>query len=85
MFLLNNLKDLPGWKNQNLLMVHGCCVGYKDAEFGLPHHNPPIYVASMAAAESIFTKRLCEGFRGHQPLEGAPVFGPRKRKLSLAR
>eukprot|EP00435_Cladocopium_sp_Y103_P037754 s1878_g10.t1 len=80
------LADVVDLINKGILVVikvDGCQVGYKDAENGLPHYKPSLYVTSLLAAETIFQDCRCDGQHQHQPLEGRNKFGLRTLQASV--
>jgi hypothetical protein len=65
-----------------LIKVHGCQLGYEDAETGLPNFKPSEYVITMIVAGSIFKFAQFDGSHAHQPLERANCFGQRAKQAS---
>ena len=49
----------------------------------MAHCKPPLYVASLLAAETLFQDCRCDGQRQHQPLEARNVFGLRTLQASV--
>ena len=59
------------------MRCHGCSLGYKDADSGLPNYKPVGILSSMPSITSVFSRSRCQGCPQHQPLEGSNSRGRR--------
>ena len=57
--------------------AHGCALGYKDTQSGLPHYKPLRIITSSIVVANALRSRICSGDHQHERLEASNEFGIR--------